>query len=686
MTSTPEANVNFALYTHREDEAMKFNTNEFSGDALREAVDQYSSNSTHATPDTAQPAAGRHAAAGEDERKDQAPSPDESGGGAPAERINGAPADDSQPATAPELGEQPAAAPSPADDDDPADNADHHHGPTLAPPPPVEVEATEGLLSSSHTAAAEVNPPSLDDPPAGYQPASPLRSDDPQQANTPPPPAPYAEAPLLSQPGPYRPHPQQQRRPAPPPWTPPASSHTPQSNWPPAEPPDFGAAMPAPPSWAEESPRLPASPDISGYHQPTPPDLGARGPARTPQDWPTQQIPPWTPQQDPGTQHRPPQEWSPPPQPQRQEWPTYQQPPQAPHWDAPHLDASPAQRQDRPAAPQHPQRHPGPDAAAQQQSPTRAPLPAPPPPPPSLGSEKADHAFALQSQRKEGPTQGWRGALNRVKIPIRKSAAEQAYDKDIATINRTFRYSKTIGIAAFKGGVGKTTCALCLASTVAEHRIKGEIAAVDTDDRGSLARRVRGEQESDIKRFAADPELQTPNEVKSHMLSNAHRLSVLGSSQSPLADGLQPDEYLRAQRILQNNHLFVFVDMDTSAASPAYETIMHSLDALVLVTSTSLDSAEAGRSMREWLRARGLHELAAHTLVLMNHQSPAKPFLDLESTASYYRNTEECPVLEIPWDEHLAEASVVNLDLLNKSTRRQFVKAAATLVDMLPSI
>lgn len=678
MTSTPEANVNFAVYTHREDEAMKFNTNEFSGDALREAVDQFGSDSTHATPDPVQPAAGRHAAGG-DEHQDQSPRPEESDVDTPAERINGAPAEGPQPAgTEPA---QPAAASGPADEDDAAQPPEEHRGPALAPPPPVEVEATEGLLNSSHT-TSDVNPKALDVTASGYRAAS-QHFDDPSHPNTPSSTPPYADAPLLPQPGQYRPHPQQQRRPEPPPWTPPATSHTPRSNWPPAEPTDFGTAMPTPPPWAEEPPQHPAAaPDISAYHQPQPPELGARGPVRPHQDWPTQQIPPWTPQQDPRMSPRTPHDWAPPPR--RQEWPA-QQPPQPPHWDTPHLDASQQPAQDPAAAPQRPQHRTGSDPAAQQQSPSRAPLPTPPPPP-NLGSEKADHAFALQSQRKEGPTQGWRAALNRVHIPIRKSAAEQAYDKDIATINRTFRYSKTIGIAAFKGGVGKTTCALCLASTVAEHRTKGEVAALDTDDRGSLARRVRGEQESDIKRFAADPDLQTPNEVKSHMMSNSHRLSVLGSSQSPLADGLQPDEYLRAQRILQNNHLFVFVDMDTSAASPAYETIMHSLDALVLVTSTSLDSAEAGRSMREWLRARGLHELAAHTLVLMNHQSPAKPFLDLESTANYYRNTEECPVLEIPWDEHLAEASVVSLDLLNKNTRRQFVKAASTLVGMLPSI
>ena len=66
MTSPPQANVNFAVYTHREDEAMKFNTNEFSGDALREAVGQYSSTAPRATTESAQSAAGRHAAAGEE--------------------------------------------------------------------------------------------------------------------------------------------------------------------------------------------------------------------------------------------------------------------------------------------------------------------------------------------------------------------------------------------------------------------------------------------------------------------------------------------------------------------------------------------------------------------------------------------------------------------------------------------
>ncbi|MDD4865811.1 MAG: nucleotide-binding domain-containing protein [Mycobacterium sp.] len=297
----------------------------------------------------------------------------------------------------------------------------------------------------------------------------------------------------------------------------------------------------------------------------------------------------------------------------------------------------------------------------------------------------ADRGFTLQNQRREGPQQGWRGALHRMHVPIGKSRSEIDYDLDIARINKVIRYPKVIGFASPKGGVGKTVCAMAVASTIAAPRHKGEVVAVDTDHAGSLARRVRGEQTSDLKAFVSDDRLTSVNDVKSHMQSNHHRLSVLGSSRSPLAKPLTPEEYTYALRCLQAGHLFTIVDMDTSAATPAYETIMASLDALVVVTATSLDSAEASRDMMDWIRARGMSELSTRTIVLMNHQSPAKPHLDLDATVSHFKNTENHEVRAIPWDEHLAEAGPINLDLLNKATRRQFVNVAALVVDSLPS-
>lgn len=296
-----------------------------------------------------------------------------------------------------------------------------------------------------------------------------------------------------------------------------------------------------------------------------------------------------------------------------------------------------------------------------------------------------DRSFTLQNQRREGPQQGWRGALHRMHVPIGKGQSEIDFDLDIARINKIIRYPKVIGFASPKGGVGKTVSAMAIASTIAAHRQKGEVVAVDTDHNGSLARRVRGDQISSIKRFVEDVNLNSTNDVKAHMQSNHHRLSVLGSSREPLETPLTADEYLDALQVLQAGHLFTIVDMDTSAATPAYETIMRSLDALVVVTATSLDSAEASQDMMDWIRARGLTELSTRTVILINHQSPAKPHLDLDATVSHFRNTEEHEVREIHWDEHLAEAGPINLDLLNKATRRAFVNVAALLVDSLPS-
>ena len=629
---------------------MKYNTTEFSGDALRDAVDHYGSTSPDTT-DAPGPGSGRHAATRDEDSEAIAPQADNAE--LDHSPHNETPADETQ--TAERTAPVTPALTRPADGADtdvkPAQN--HQSAEAPVPPAPVEIDSRDRLLDDSHHdahAAAMASAQTLGADTSDEQrpPAPPLftppPTPQPPRASSPLPPAPT---------GTYRARPQQR---------------TPDAWEPAEEPTQLGIVVPQRPTWAEQPPQAPALPST--------PDFNSRGPARAHQDGHTQQLPRVQP---PAPQH---------PGHNAATYGGYPAP-NHPGYTRPEYSAAPPAAPNNhtqpPAAPQRPAGQQPPNYGGHQQPAThQSPLPSPPPPPAELRAEATDHAFVLESRRKEGPTQGWRGALNRIHIPIRKSVAEQAYDQDIATINRTFRYSKTIGVAAFKGGVGKTTCALSLASTVAEHRTKGEVVAVDTDDRGSLARRVHGEQTSDIQRFAHDPDLRTPNEVKSHMMSNSHRLAILGSNQSPRANGLKPEEYIRAQEILQSTHLFVFVDMDTSAASPAYETIMHSLDALVLVTATSIDSAEAGRSMREWLRARNLHDLAAHTLVLINHQSPAKPFLDLESTASYYQNNENCPVLEIPWDPHLAEASSVNLDLLDKGTRRQFVRASATLIGMLP--
>lgn len=305
--------------------------------------------------------------------------------------------------------------------------------------------------------------------------------------------------------------------------------------------------------------------------------------------------------------------------------------------------------------------------------------------------ERALHAsegeFMVKSGRREGPQQGWRSVISRVGIPIGKGAAEIEYDHDITKINKRLRYRKTVGVVAFKGGVGKTSMTMCLASTVAAHRQDGGVVAVDTVARGSLCLRVPGEQPAggSVQALAQDQSLHSISDVRAHLMSNPHRLSVLGSRRELISEPLMPEDYLQALEQLRRHHEIVFVDTEPSTATPSYDTIIESLDALILVVSPTRDSAVPGREVLPWLRERGLTELASRTIVLLNHQSPAKPLMSVDAITNHFHNTEKVELLEIPYDPHIAEAGPISLALLDKATRRCFVKAAAILLDKLPA-
>ncbi|WP_207548974.1 MinD/ParA family ATP-binding protein, partial [Mycobacteroides chelonae] len=294
--------------------------------------------------------------------------------------------------------------------------------------------------------------------------------------------------------------------------------------------------------------------------------------------------------------------------------------------------------------------------------------------------------FGLDRYRSEGPQQGIRAVLHRFHIPIGKSQSEIEYDKDIARMNKSMRYAKVIGVGNLKGGVGKTTSAISFGSTLAQHRAQGKVVAIDAASNGTLDQRVSNEERkySDIRRFANDPNLGEINEIESHLLSNHHGLSVLGSG-DPLDDNkLTPEEYLKTLERLKKYYRFIIVDLDNSAANLVFETAMKSLDALLIVSSTARGGAAAAKDTLGWVRQHQMHELYSRSFVLMNSQTPAKPSLNVAQTISHFVNNEKRPVIEVAWDEHLAEDGPVNLDLIDKGTRRSFEVAVAKVVSSLP--
>lgn len=275
-----------------------------------------------------------------------------------------------------------------------------------------------------------------------------------------------------------------------------------------------------------------------------------------------------------------------------------------------------------------------------------------------------------------------------------KGRPEIEYDEDVRAINKFLREPKVIGFGALKGGVGKTSMTMSMASTISTHRNQGKVVAIDAGHAGTLKLRAKDVSKiSDIRQMAYDPKLRKldrTSDVEAHLLSNPHGLSILGSSDGH--DPLTPAEYLAVLEILKRHYQIIIVDMDNSGANPVMPAVLNSLNALVMVTAHAYDSANRSDLMFDWLRHYGKTDLIADTTVLMNQQSPAKTHLDMDATALHFaslkREEEEDAdrnVLGIPWDDHLSEAGPINLDLLQKHTRRQLVRGAARVVGGLNS-
>jgi MinD-like ATPase involved in chromosome partitioning or flagellar assembly len=212
------------------------------------------------------------------------------------------------------------------------------------------------------------------------------------------------------------------------------------------------------------------------------------------------------------------------------------------------------------------------------------------------------------------------------------------------------------------------------------------VIAVDANpDFGTLAQRVPIQTHSTVRDLiAAESTIRRYSDVRAHTSQAPSRLEVLASEQDPaISEAFSEDDYRRVIAILQVYYNIILTDCGTGIMHSAMNGVLQLANSLVLVSSPAIDGARSAAATLDWLQHHGYGYLVSRTVVVISAARPGSSMVDMTELTNHFLL--RCRAVKVvPFDEHLAEGSVVDLDLLRPETRKAFVELAAMVADDFP--
>ncbi|MDJ0391913.1 MinD/ParA family protein [Rhodococcus sp. G-MC3] len=296
---------------------------------------------------------------------------------------------------------------------------------------------------------------------------------------------------------------------------------------------------------------------------------------------------------------------------------------------------------------------------------------------------------SLLRRPKRASTNGWRRGVHRLTggvINPGESTAEERFRNQVERIRQPVLGDYRIAFLSLKGGVGKTTTTLGLGSTFASLRGDCVIAVDANPDFGTLGERVPRQTSSTVRDLLADADnIRRYSDIRAHTSQAPSRLEVLAGERDPAASEMFGEQdYRSVIEMLQVYYNLILTDCGTGIMHSAMNGVLQLANALVLVSSPAVDGARSAAATLDWLQLHGYGHLVERTVVVISSVRPGSSAVDMNLLTQHF--LERCrAVLVVPFDEHLAEGAVVDLDLLRPQTRRAFVELAAMVADDFPA-
>lgn len=306
--------------------------------------------------------------------------------------------------------------------------------------------------------------------------------------------------------------------------------------------------------------------------------------------------------------------------------------------------------------------------------------------PPALASAELLAEIAAVRQAHLRSNKGVRGALNKVGFNIGLSPAEQRAESRRTRIRRQLTAPYQVAVVSVKGGVGRTTVTAGLGSTFARLRPDRVVAVDANPDFGDLSSRTARHQYGLTLRdlAAAGERLDSFSAVHSYTAVNTADLAVVASPwNTDAGEALTGDEYRRGVQILRRHYNLLVVDCGTGVLDSSTNSVLHTSDAVVVVTPATVGGVTGAVATLNWLNSHGFDHLIASSMVAIVRQHPVKPTVDVEAIEKLFASAQR-PTVQIPFDPHLAEGGEIDLRMLEKETALAFEDLAGGLADDFP--
>jgi MinD-like ATPase involved in chromosome partitioning or flagellar assembly len=324
----------------------------------------------------------------------------------------------------------------------------------------------------------------------------------------------------------------------------------------------------------------------------------------------------------------------------------------------------------------------------------REPLSAPPAlqepataEPPARETADSLTADMLLHGKRAAPGVGWRRTVYRATgglVRIGESAANLRR-RDLVSRVRTpvAGGHHRVAVMSLKGGVGKTTAAVGLGSTLASLRGDRVIAVDANPDRGTLSDKVRLETPATIRDLLNErAQVSRYADVRAYTSQSSSRLEILASDRDPgVSVAFSADDYRAVARVLEHYYSICITDCGTGLLHSAMAGILELADQIVLVSSPSVDGARSASATLDWLEAHDYGDLVRNGVVVLSMIRPkTKSAVDLDRLEQHFAARSRA-VVRIPYDPHLEEGAEVELELLNSDTADAYLALAATVGD-----